>query len=290
MPDQPAPTLSVVIPTRRGYARVGPILERFAEPVAAVDGEVVVIDGSGDTPDVPDWVRWIPTEETDWLRLTDVAIRAARGDVIVIGEDHTFPSPDFCEAVLRAHAEHLDADLVAGCLVNGAEDTVTGRANFLVVGPPYVPGIRELPPERPPPTSVMSFKRRLISVLDGPGSLETSIAPRLFVERRIAVDDRIVAEHDQDLGFFGTMHNRYKASRAMYGYARPSDRAHRREVIRWVIKRGPGVVLRPARAAAGTGLRARVDLLAAAAFAASAAVGGTVGTLFGPGKAANQFY
>ncbi len=61
-------------------------------------------------------------------------------------------------------------------------------------------------------------------------------------------------------------------------------------VIRWVIKRGPGVVLRPARAAAGTGLRARVDLLAAAAFAASAAVGGTVGTLFGPGKAANQFY
>ena len=151
MPDHPAPPLSIVIPTRRGHARVGPVLERFATSVKAVGGEVVVVDGSGDAPDVPDWVRWIPSEETDWLRLTDVAIRAARGAVIVIGEDHTFPGPDFCQAVLRAHSEHPDADLVAGVLVNGAEDTVTGRANFLLVGPPYVPGITELPAERPPP-------------------------------------------------------------------------------------------------------------------------------------------
>src|SRR5687767_1962988 len=157
-----AVSLSVVIPSRRGYKTCAPVLERFAEQIQAVNGEVVVADGSGETPEVPPWVRWIPTDETDWIRLTHRAIEEARGSVMAFGEDHTFPRPDWCSAILRAHEEHPDVDLIAGCLVNTADATWSGRANFLMLGPPYTPPLKTIPAEWPPPASVMSWKRRLV--------------------------------------------------------------------------------------------------------------------------------
>jgi hypothetical protein len=285
-----APSLSVVIPSRRGYATIAPVLESLAQPIQAVAGEVVVVDGRCEAPDVPPWVRWIPVDETDWLRLTHRGIREARGAVIALGEDHTIPRPDWCAAILRAHEEHPDADLVAGCLVNVAHHSVVGRANFLLLGPPYVPPMPALPTHRPPPSSALSFKRRLVDVLNGPGSLETEVAPRLFAERRIAVDDRIVAEHDQDLGLLGTLANRYAVNRSTYGYSRPVDPIRRREVIRWLLTQRQALAWRSARAACGPGIRSRLDLIVAAVFSAAAGVGGAVGTLWGPGRAPARFY
>ena len=283
------PALSVVIPARQGRS-VLEGLRPLAEQVEAVGGEIVVVDGSGERVPVTSPVRWIAMSDTNLLRLRSVAVRAARGAVVAVGEDHAVPRPGWCEAILRAHSEHPNAAAVAGCLVNATDRTVAGRANFVGFAAQYSPPMPSLPRQQPPPASTLSFKREALDELgDSTGRLESDLIPRLFREGRIAADDRIIVEHHQDKGILWSAQNAFASARAGYGYERlRREPAHRWDIVRWVLTRMPGVLWRDARDGCEKTRYQRRDLPAVAVIQAGAIAGATLGTLIGPGRAPDR--
>jgi hypothetical protein len=280
------PGLSVVIATRDPYPSLAPVLDALVPQLLDVGGEVVV--ACRDAPAVPAGgpVVVVASEDDNLLSLRRLAIDAARADVIAVGEDHAVPTPQWCGAVLRAHREHPDAPVVAGCLVNGSDGTAVGRANFLGFAAPFTPPMRTL--ERPPPVSALSFKRAALrDAGPGPGAVESVLVPRLFDQGAMVIDDRIVVVHFQDRGLRWTLVNAFCNTRANYGYAAARAEFPRRTTLRSIAT---GMCRRQWREA----WTARHEFKGVAAAVLTAAVcvattaGAFVGVLVGPGRAAER--
>jgi hypothetical protein len=284
------PPISVVIPTREGRAATARFLDALVPQVEAVHGEIVVVDCRGERSFDEPPIRWISTADPNLLRMRATAARAGQGEIIAIGEDHAFPRPGWCEAILRAHTEHPEAAAIVGSLINVTTATVAGRANFLAFAAPYTPPMSVLPTDRPPPVSTLSFKRHELSDLgEAPGSLETDLVPRLFFGGRMVADPRIQVDHCQDHGLWWSVRNLYSVTRAAYGFAQDRDSPQRRrEIVRWLVRTAPRSHLRDARAVTGRGFRARVDLGATGLVCVAGALGGIVGTYAGPGRAPDR--
>ena len=283
------PSLSVVFPVRKGRSLLE-VLRPVVDQVESVGGEIVVVDGSGEQVRTTFPVRWIAVCDTNLLRLRSIAVRAARGAVVAIGEDHAVPRPGWCEAILRAHSEHPSAAAVAGCLVNATDRTVAGRANFIGFAAQYSPPMPSLPRQQPPPASTLSFKREVLDELgDSTGRLESDLIPLLFREGRIAADDRVLVEHHQDKGILWSAQNAFASARAGYGYGRSRrEPGRRRDIVRWVLTRMPRVLWHDARDGRAKTRYRRRDLPAIALIQTSAVAGATLGTLGGPGRAPDR--
>jgi hypothetical protein len=190
--------------------------------------------------------------------------------------------------VLRAHAERPEAEVVVGCLANGTDRTVAGRANFLGFAAPFTVPMPRLP-DRPPPISAVSFKRRALGGVGGnPGCIESELLPRLFTEGQMVADDRIVSLHYQDHGPWWAVANAFTNARANYGYSASAlDPGARRRVARWVAA---NLVPRQWREAWTAHQQANgpADLALIAAINAATAAGALLGTFAGPGRAAER--
>lgn len=287
--SNPQPSISVVIPSREGRTAITAVMDALVPQVEAVHGEIVVVDSRGGPSSDEPPIRWISVADPNLLRLRARAVRAGKGEIIAIGEDHAFPRPGWCEAILRAHAEHPEAAAIVGCLINATTATVAARANFLAFAAPYAPPMVALPADWPPPVSTLSLKRdALVDLGEATGSLETDFIPRLYAEGRMVADPRIRVDHYQDHGLWWSVRNLYSVSRAAYGYIQDRDSPQRRrETARW-LRHAPALHWPDARAAAGRGLRARVDLGATGLICVAGALGGIVGTYAGPGRAPDR--
>jgi hypothetical protein len=275
------PTLSIVIGARD--AAIDQIAAAILPQVRAVGGELVVAGLQPALAPAPGLVS-IPLDDRNLMHLRWLAIKAARAAIVAIGEDHSIPAADWCDAVLRAHVEHPEVPAVAGCLLNVTDQTVGGRANFIAFAAPYAPPMPTLP-ERPPPVSTMSFKREALQNLGGAGALESELIPRLFVEDQIAVDDRIVADHRQDCGIVWSMRNAFNGARAGYGYeSRRLDRAGHRRVLQWVVTKMQRVQWRAMRCALHKVRFERRDLPGVVLIQLAGVAGAIVGALTGPGR------
>jgi hypothetical protein len=279
------PPLTVIVAVREGLDEVEPVLAGLLPQASAVGAEVLVV-GSVDA-EAPDGVRVVPVPSENIFRMRMVGIHEAHGDVVAIGEDHAIPRPDWCDAVIRAHAEQPHAPAIAGCLVNATDDTLSGRGNFLGFAAPYQPPMPTLPPLRPPPLSALSFKRAALAEVDELlGRFETMLVPRLFAEGRIAVDDRIIVDHYQDHGALWAIANGFHGARSAYGYLRVQHQgAERLRQARWGIVNWPKRIFREARAVS----RGDTPALALATLIGTAVgVGAAVGSVAGPGKAPDR--
>ena len=139
--------------------------------------------------------------------------------MVAVGEDHAVPRPDWCEAVMRAHAEHPDGAAVVGCLVNATDATLAGRANFLAFatlaaadgdpapGPPAVLGAL-LQARCPRGHHVRAT------------GLRGRADPSLFERGLMVADERVVADHFQDHGCRWSIYNGFDSARSSYGYKR----------------------------------------------------------------------
>lgn len=284
---RPRPPLSVVIPARDGVPEARPVLDVLVPLAEASGTEVLVVGGPEPEAPVPSAaVRTIPMDTDDIFVLRHRAIAESRGEIVAIGEDHAVPRPDWCEAVIRAHAEHPDALAVAGCLVNATVSNVAARANFLAFAAEWEPPMPTMPALRPPPSSTVTFKRAAIEGIGSrpPGWFEAELLPALFAEGAMVADERIVVDHYQDHGALWSVVNSFHSSRAAYGYLRADlDRAGRRRVARWTLDGILRRVRHQARAAAGAeGMGKRESALVTAIGVANG-LGGTVGTMVGPG-------
>jgi hypothetical protein len=281
------PPLSVVVTVREGLDELEPVLDALLPQALRTGAEVVVVGPVSGT--APEPVRLVRVEDEDILRLRMIGIREARGEIVAIGEDHAVPRPDWCDAVLRAHAERPEVPAIVGCLVNGTDRTLSGRSNFLAFAAPFQPPMPVLPPLRPPPVSTLSLKREALGEIDGtPGRFEAMLVPRLFAEGRMVADDRIVVDHHQDHGVLWSIVNGFHGARASYGYLRtelaPRERLRQ---ARWSIVNWPRRIVGEARAATRGGGN-RADLVVVALVGTAVGVGGAVGSLIGPGRSPSR--
>jgi hypothetical protein len=287
----PRPPLSVVIPARGGMEEIAPVLDAVAPGARATGAEVLVVGDVGDAQPPGDPVRLIPMRTPDLLDIHRRGIAEATGRVVAIGEDHAVPKADWCEAVIRAHAEHPNAAAIAGCLVNATDRTLAGRANFLAFAAPWQPPMKTLPPERPPPASTLTFKREALEGigLEQPGWLEGELIPELFDRGAMVADERIVVKHFQDHGSLWSIQNAFHSARASYGYTR-SGRAlrDRIEVAIWALGGIPHRLRREAREATEEDRTGAAESALIAAIALAAGFGSAFGSLLGPGRSAKR--
>ena len=239
------PPLSVIVPTRGGVPEVAPVLDALRPQVESTGTEVILVGGPAE-PAAPEWVNRIPEEDEDMYRLRLRGIHESTGDVIAVGEDHAVPRADWCEAVIRAHAEHADALAVAGSLVNGTERRGGPRA-LSVFRFALAAAAGTLLSGAPPPASAVSFKRDALFGLSEVGELEGGVLPRLCWAGQIAADGRIVVDHYQDHGLRWTVANGYHGGRSTYGWRR--SRMSWKDQARTLRDLFPNVVLRPIREA-----------------------------------------
>lgn len=282
--------LTVVVATREGAASLEPVLAALVPQLRASRADAVVICGSGEAAPsgLEGGVTWIATEGRNLLELRQIAIEHARGVIIAFGEDHAVPGPGWVDAILRAHREHPYAAMVVGCLVNATDATVAGRANFLAFAAPFTPPMKNLP-GRPPPFSTVSIKQRELEFpFVNSGDVESKLLPKLIDEGAAVCDDRIVAYHHQDHGTRWSVANAFVNARANYGYAHERDgRGRRNEVLRWIcstlLPRQVGEVW-----AGRPTMRSPLDLVLGMVLSAATTLGALVGTVSGPGRAAER--
>jgi len=287
-PTSARPALSVVIPTRHPFSRLGELVDAHVTQLRELGGELVIVGGAGEPSEHRNGVRFVASETADIMSLRARGLEVARGDVIAFGEDHAFPRPGWAPEVVRAHAGAPDAAVVVGRLSNATDATSSARGNFLSFAAPFASPSADV--RRPPPLSVVSVKRSALSDRDlGPGRLETEFLPRVFATGRLVMDDRIVVDHHQAFGLFTAVRNAFAVARTSYGYAR--DRwspQQRREVARWALVHIAPRAVNEARAELARIGGPRRDLVVVGIISASSAVGAALGALVGPGSAAEH--
>jgi hypothetical protein len=282
--------LTVIVATRERAKPLAPVLAALTPQLRATGADAVVVCGSSEAAPagLDGAVTWIATEGRNLLELRQIAVEHARGVVVAFGEDHAVPGPGWLDAILRAHREHPHAAMVVGCLVNATDATVAGRANFLAFAAPFSPPMKTLP-GRPPPFSAVSIKKRELEFpFVNPGDIESELIPKLIEEGRVACDDRIVVHHYQDHGVPWSVVNAYCNARANYGYAHEGvSRARRNEVLHWIcsrlLTRQIGEVW-----AGRSMMRSPLDLVLGVILSAATTLGAIVGTVTGPGRAAER--
>jgi hypothetical protein len=195
-----APPLTIIVATTRRWPAADVCIREVLPQSRAIGAELILADGDGSGFDPvlgPD-VVWLRRPGADRLVLHAWALELARGHVVAITEDHVRPDPDWCEAILRAHRERPEADVIVGAVRNASTKHLLERASFLLTSAPYLPPLREIP-TRTPPYNNLSVKRRALPPTLRPGELEFDLVPGLFTAGRVDVDDRIVVDHVQDL-------------------------------------------------------------------------------------------
>src|SRR5439155_11513243 len=122
------PPLSVMFATIRGWPAAKPTIDSLRDQVAAAGGEIVVMDGSANPPpstgEAGAVVRWVKRPGSSVFQLRHAGYHEARGEIVAVTEDHCRATPDWTQAILRAHAEHPDAIAVGGCSENGTTSHV----------------------------------------------------------------------------------------------------------------------------------------------------------------------
>jgi hypothetical protein len=291
VPGHERPPLSVVIPVRGGLEEIAPVIEAVAPGARATGTEVLVVGRVTEKQSPGDPVRLIPMRSADLLDLHRQGIAEATGRVVAIGEDHAVPTPDWCEAVIRAHAEHPEASAIVGCLVNATDGTLAGRANFLAFAAPWQPPMKLLPPWRPPPASTLTFKREALEGVrtEQAGWLEAELIPELFNQGLMVADERIVVEHFQDHGCLWSIQNAFHSARASYGQ-RQGGRAlrGRLEGALWALGTVPHRLRTEAREATEGTPTGAVESTLITVISLAAGLGGAFGSLLGPGRSAER--
>lgn len=129
------PELSVVIASTVGRPYLDACLAALRHQSGDVAPEVIVVDRVG--PSVTAFVAALHPEVRlitagtahSVPELRALGIRAARGALVAITEDHCIPPPDWCEAIRRAHAAH-PGPAIGGAVDNGATQRLVDWAVF----------------------------------------------------------------------------------------------------------------------------------------------------------------
>jgi hypothetical protein len=158
--------LSVIVASHHHWPAAQPCLEALAPQLAALGGRVELLVLVAEPDGITDeelatrpYARRLVFPEASVFRLRLEGVRAARGAIVAITEDHCVPAADWVEQTLRAHREFPLAGVIGGAVTNDSTATAAMRASFLMTFSEYHPPLPERPGQRVPLAANLSFKR-----------------------------------------------------------------------------------------------------------------------------------
>ena len=142
-----APVLSIVVATTHPWPEMERTLDSLWGQVMALGAELLLLDGHGEglPPDLP--ARYpgairLTRPGASVFALRALGLRAARGEIIAMTEDHCVVPPDWCRRLLDAHRRYPHAAAVGGAVDNGATARLIDWANYFVAHSPTMAPIR----------------------------------------------------------------------------------------------------------------------------------------------------
>jgi len=282
--------LTLLIPTTKAPPGAWSAADAVSAQAIETKAEVLVVSGhaiANPAPDAPCRVLHLPGADVFELRAAGLA--DARGEIIVVLEDHNSPSDDFCARILGAFEAHPGADGVVGSAANGAPGLLD-RASFLITFGPFLAPMREVSLDRCPPPGIVAFRRSVVpNGVPQPGWLEFEMVVGLRDRGLLVADDRVQMSHIQHLGLRAfPIH--FHSGRAYGGLEHePRSSLSRSQRLRDAA-RVPIVLMRQTREGLrrGNTRESFACRVAVGALATANAIGQTVGVLFGPGKSASH--
>ena len=117
------------MPTIRGFVDARPAIEHLVPQVAAVGGELIVVDGSEAAQPSPEQLAEVGGDSLHWLsmpggsvfQLRFAAYRPARGEVVAVTEDHCYVEPGLDRQNHRRARRYPEAAAVGGAVLNGTD-------------------------------------------------------------------------------------------------------------------------------------------------------------------------
>lgn len=262
------------------------LAQRCTEPF-----EVLLLDGHGAAlarePEPP--VRWIRCPGADVFELRAIGAAAARGELIVVSEDHCLAPPDWLERTSVAHRVQA-APVIVGPVVNHADTSARAvdRANFALTLGHVAPPLLAVSRARLPVPTNLSFKREALPAGVSPsGWLEYAFLGDALHRGQIAAVDQGEVHHRQTWSARAALAVHFQSGRSYGASVRAWPAADRR--IWWrALTRRPGhlygitePVLRRHAAGARSSHADRVWLLA---LVLANVAGQAVGALRGAGS------
>jgi hypothetical protein len=221
------PALSICVATTAGWPAMKPCLRSFLDDGRSVGAEILVADGSGaqppDNPAVTDGVTWRSYAEQSVFRLVDFNLRAARGEIVAMTEDHCTTRPGWVEAILRAHREYPNAAAIGGAIENGTTGSRLEWASYLITQSQHMAPLHNGPALRIANEANVSFKRAALEGMERhPLGFMTIRHLRLLAQAgaELVNDDRIVVDHHESLSTRATSTIQFDDGRTISGFRR----------------------------------------------------------------------
>jgi len=245
MTESARPPISATVSTIQGWPDIANNLRTVIESVGAVDGEVVVTDGSGNpapsADEVGPGVVWLSYPGESVFQLRGRGYQAAQGEIVAITEDHVRVPAAWARQHLDAHAKHPEATAIGGSVENAATGNLMDWGSFLVVQVNVATPIKSGPAKRLSGAVNVSYKRHAIEQMEtygGLGAMDGLHQRHLAATGATLVnDDTIRVLHDQSLGFRGTTAIHYNAGRTMSGFKR-----QHMDAVQWLRVIGAPIV------------------------------------------------
>jgi len=224
--------ITAIIATPRGWPTCREAVSRIAPQVAAVGGEFIVADASGEPPptdqEIADLggqgaVRWLSLPGKSVFQLRFASYRAARGEVVAVTEDHVYVDPDWVERVLAAHRAFPSAGAIGGAVLNHTDEKLVDWAAFFLTQGPFMPPLANGIADRISGPANVSYKKRVLDRLKGDeeqGVIDFLELPEALEGEDLVADDSIRVRHNQSQGLVGTSLAEFDNGRTIAGYRR----------------------------------------------------------------------
>jgi hypothetical protein len=221
------PALSICVATTAGWPAIEPRLRSFLDDGRKAGAEILVADGSGrqppDDPAVRDGVLWLTYSERSVFRLVELNLRAARGEIVALTEDHCTTRPGWVEAILTAHREHPKAAAIGGAIENGTTGSRLEWASYLMTQSQHMAPLHNGPALPIANEANVSFKRAALEGMERhPLGFMTIRHLRLLGQAgtELVNDDRIVVDHHESLSPRATSTIQFDDGRTISGFRR----------------------------------------------------------------------
>lgn len=221
------PRLSVVIASNTAWPAATVALDSLYAQVHALGAELLFLSSKDATKPAELGDRF---PDATWLYMPGMSVHEMRiqgilratGEIIAWTEDHVRVAPDWCEGLLRAHAEHPEAMAIGGAVENGHPESLRDCAHhYLIFGPAVAP----LSPGRPPESGAANFSiKRALSPMLPKADLAEMFLIRELARARVtmASDERITVDHCQSFPLHHLCRYHFHNGRTIAGFRRGS--------------------------------------------------------------------
>jgi hypothetical protein len=216
------PALSLIVATTHGWPDYRTVFLTHRAAVDAVDGELIVADGSGNPPppaeEIGPNVTWLSAPGDGVFQLRPRAYPVTRAPIVAHTEDHCVLAADWGKKALELHRQYPDAAVIGAVVENGSPERLDDWANFFVGHVWDMPGVGKARQVSSCGMTCTTYKRRALEGMSAVGTLGVNEVyhQRILSQRgeQVLIDDRLRCIHVQSKGLRAIVSITWHAARA----------------------------------------------------------------------------